>query len=101
MDFNKFSDWKQVLAETHKSPSYAQCLEIKKYIESYQAACLSTNSKHVMPNTFLEASNRLNERIQHYEASKKPFIATYVVPIVTGVIGAVAGSIITVLMTGK
>lgn len=89
MDFKTFSDWQQVLAETNKSLSYKQCQKIKTYIESYQAACLTNNPNHVMPTSFLDASNRLNERIQHHEASKKPFIATYIIPIITVVIGAV------------
>ncbi|MEL7308762.1 MAG: hypothetical protein AAGK05_13410 [Pseudomonadota bacterium] len=95
MDFVKFSDWQQVLAETNNSLTYEQCLKINQYIKSYNAACLKNNSKHVMPSKFQDASNRLNERIQHHESIKKPFFATYIVPILAGVIGAIAGSLLT------
>gem|GEM_PF-4634915 len=74
MDFDKFSDWQQVLSETNNSLTYEQCLKINQYIVSYQNACLRNNSKHVMPKHFQEAANRLNQRIQHHESIKKPFL---------------------------
>ena len=95
MDFDKFSDWKQVLSETNNSLTYEQCLKINQYIVSYNDACLSNNPQHVMPKHFQEAANRLNQRIQHHESIKKPFIATYIVPILSGIIGAVVGSLLT------
>ncbi|MGF1693915.1 hypothetical protein [Photobacterium kagoshimensis] len=99
MDFNKFSDWQQVLAETNKTLSYEQCLRVKQYIETYQAACLKNNPDHVMPNSFQDAANRLNQRIQHHESMKKPLFATYIIPILAGVIGAVVGALLTYWLT--
>ncbi len=95
MDFVKFTDWKQVLAETNNSLTYEKCLKINQYIASYQKACSKNNPKHVMPLHFQEAANRLNQRIQHYESIKKPFFATYITPILTGIIGASFGSLLT------
>ncbi|HFQ5096794.1 TPA: hypothetical protein ACGUU3_000008 [Vibrio vulnificus] len=99
IDYEKFSDWQQVLAETNKSLSYEQCLKIKKYIDKYQEACISSNPNHVMPKSFQDASNRLNERIQHHESVKKPFVATYVIPVLSGILGAVVGALVTYWLT--
>lgn len=99
MDFDKFSDWEQVLAETNNSLTYEQCLKINQYIVSYQKACLRNNPKDVMPRLFQEAANRLNQRIQHHESIKKPFFATYIIPILAGIIGAAVGSLLTFWLT--
>lgn len=99
MDFQNFSDWKQVLAETNNYLTYEQCLKINQYLKSYRDACLKNNSNQVIPQSFQDAANRLNQRIQHYESIKKPFFATYIIPMLSALIGAVVGAVLTYWLT--
>jgi hypothetical protein len=92
LDVKNFSDWQQVINETHTTLSYQQCLQLKSYVEKYQNHFVEMNPDDDLPKDLLDAKSRLNKQIHQLKTSQKRSPAeTYIIPIVAIIIGGAVG----------